>query len=130
MLPVVRVPKIKGVNIDVDGFPTLSGANLILHISVENPNAFPLAMQAATYSLALENKPFTSGQTGAQTIAAKSTGEITVSVHVDFGSVGSWAYSLITKGKAQYALDYEATYLIDQNPVKQKEQVKGALKFY
>jgi LEA14-like dessication related protein len=129
MLPVIRAPEVTGISMEVDKL-SLSGADLVLNINLKNPNAFPLDIQRFSYSLALDGNEFTSGNTGPQTVRAKHTGTMSIPVHIDFASAGSWAYSLITGGKADYSMNYEAAFMIKGHPVVQKERKEGSLDLY
>ena len=126
MLPVIRPPRILSVGLKVDNL-SLSGADLILSIKIDNPNSFPLSIQGMDYALQLEGKDFSSGQVGLQAVPKKSSGSIEAPLHLDFISMGSWAYSLLTKGKAVYALHYQAVYTINNHPVKHREEKQGTL---
>jgi LEA14-like dessication related protein len=128
MMPVVRPPKLAGVTARVSNL-SLFGADLVLGIKVQNPNSFPLAIAAVDYTLKLEGKDFSSGHVAGQSVPKKASGTINVPVHLDFVSAGSWAYALIIKGKADYALTYNAVYTIKDYPVKQNEEMQGSLKF-
>lgn len=128
VMPVVRPPKLAGVSLRVSSL-SFSGADLVIGIKVQNPNAFPLAVDAVDYALKLEGQDFSSGRIADQAVPKKGSGTISVPVHLDFVSAGSWAYSLITKGKADYALTYNAVYTIKGYPVKQNEEMQGSLNF-
>jgi LEA14-like dessication related protein len=126
-LPILRVPKIAGVNVRVKSL-SFTGADLKINIQLENPNTFPLAVQGVDYNMVLDGKPFAAGAIGAKNIASKSTGTLEVPLQLDFMSLGGWAYSLLSKKSAGYALDYDATYLIQDHPVSQKESKEGQVK--
>ncbi|HUT53453.1 MAG TPA: LEA type 2 family protein [bacterium] len=128
MMPVVRPPKLSGVTVNVSKL-SLFGADLVIGIKVQNPNSFPLAIAAMDYALKLEGQDFSSGHVADQAVPRKASGTIKVPLHLDFASAGSWAYSLIAKGKADYALTYNAVYTIKGYPVKHNEQTQGSLNF-
>lgn len=128
MMPVIRPPRIKDVRIERKKI-SLSGADLVIVIKLMNPNSFTLDINAINYSLALDNKNFSSGQVGSQSVRAKSSGSIRIPVSIDFAGAGSWAYSLLRKGSVPYSLNYNATYQLANHPVNQNEQVNGVIKF-
>jgi len=127
-LPVIRPPRIRSVRVEVDKL-SFSGAELVLSLNLHNPNSFPLSIQGADYSLSLDGRPFTSGSLGSGEVPPRSTGDLEVPVSLDFLSAGSWAYSLISGGSADYSLDYSGTYLIKGRPVSHSEQKSGSLSF-
>lgn len=127
-LPVVRPPKVKSVGINVKSL-NITGADLGIQLNMENPNAFPLQIEGFNYNLDLEGKDFASGLIDSGKIAPKSAGVLEVPLTLDFMSAGNWAYSLLTKKKASYNLDYNATYMIENHPVKQSENKSGKIDF-
>ena len=126
-LPVLRPPEIKDVKLDVDNL-SLTGADLLLSIKLFNPNAFALNVKDGNYALALDGKSFSSGNVGRMNVPAKSTGSVDTNMSLDFLSLGSWAYTLLSGGEADYSLDYAATYLVAGHPVKQEEKKQGTAK--
>lgn len=128
MLPVIRPPRVDSVDVHVDSL-SLAGAKLTLSLNLFNPNIFSLLIKEFEYNLVLENQKFSSGTLRDQKLPAKGPGALTIPITIDFMSAGNWAYSLISKGQAQYALTYQAVYLLDNRRITQKEEKKGVLEF-
>ena len=129
MMPIVRIPKINSIFIRDFKIEGLTRADVVIGMSIENPNAFPLVINKLNYNLSLEGDDFTSGKLEDQKIAPKSSGTIKIPVDVDLGAVGLSIFSMLKNGKGQYSMNYEATYLIDGYPVEQKEKKSGTLKY-
>lgn len=126
-LPVVRPPKIMSVDLDVKSL-SISKAKLDLDIKLYNPNNFDLDISGAGYALALDGKGFSRGRIEGRKVPAKSEGKIKVPLDLDILSLGTWAYSLLSGGSADYELSYDAKYKIKDWPVSQKEIKAGSLK--
>lgn len=127
-LPIIRAPRIKALKADVERV-SFSGADVVLIIKLENPNSFDLDIRGVDYAMDLEGKPFTSGRVEDARVAPKSTGSIEVPVSLDFGSLGSWAYSVVKGGSADYSLSYKGVYRIMGRDVKHDEEKQGSVKF-
>ncbi len=126
-LPVVRPPTIKGVSADVKKFD-LSGASMDMKVKLYNPNSFDLDINKLDYKVTLEGKDFTRSSGKGQSVSSKSEGELVVPMDMDFSGLTTWAAALVTKGKASYDLEYNATYKMFGWDVNQKETSKGNLK--
>jgi LEA14-like dessication related protein len=127
-VPVVRPPQVLGVSLKVKQL-SLTGAEVALVLQLMNPNGYPLEIKKLTYALALEGKPFASGEVAAQKVGPKLPGLIEVPLKIDFASGFAWAGALLASRHAAYALDYQAVYVIDKRPVEQKEYSQGAIDF-
>ncbi len=125
-LPVVRPPSIRSVDLDVKNL-SFTSARLDLKIKLHNPNNFDLDIAKAGYALALDGKGFSEGKIEAGSVQAKSDGTLKVPLSIDLMSLGSWAYSILTGGSADYELSYGAKYNIKDWPVKQDEVKSGTL---
>jgi LEA14-like dessication related protein len=126
-LPVIRPPSIRSVDLDVDSL-SFSSAELALKIGLMNPNNFDLNISKLGYTLILDGKDFSQGKVESARVSARSEGTISVPISLNLLSLGSWAYSLLRGGSADYELSYDADYIIRDWPVKQEETKTGTLR--
>ena len=109
-VPVVRPPRIRVGDLKIKKL-NLTGADLELHLQLDNPNPFGLALDRLDYQLAVSGKPWASGATDRPvTLDGKSAQTVTLPVSLDFVRMGRAAYRALTKKKP---LDYHLTGRLD-----------------
>ena len=129
MMPVVRPPKLISIGIEVGDY-SFSGVDLVVKLTLENPNGFPVDIRYINYALFLEDKPFSSGQVVGKPIPPHASETLGIPVSFQFGSAGSWLVAYITQGEANYLLQFDAAYTLIGDPVKQSEEWRGTAKFW
>lgn len=84
-----------------------------LGFDVDNPNPFPLPIQAVKYNVFLDNEKFAGGSTqGNFTIPARGQDDFVISVDLDFLNTAAHLSSLLRRGmpeKVNYELDGSLT---------------------
>jgi len=126
-IPVIRPPRISEVSLKIDQL-NLTGAALHLNLKIFNPNSFNLDIAGADYSLDLAGNSFSSGNIPSASVPAKSNGALSVPLSINFSGLAGSVYSLLTKGNADYSLNYNASYKIKNRTVIQTESKSGTLK--
>ena len=126
-LPVVRPPKISEVSLKVNKL-NLSGAQMNLNLKMFNPNSFKLDIVSGDYALFMQGSNFGNGSIAPSSIPAKTTGSITIPISLSFAGVAGAAYTLLTKGSADYQLDFSGQYKLADFPMTQKHSQSGTLK--
>jgi len=126
-LPVVRPPRINEVSLKVNKL-NLAGAQLNLNLKMFNPNGFKLDIVSGDYALFMQGSNFGNGSIAPSSIPAKTTGTITIPISLSFTGMAGAAYSLLTKGSADYQLSFDARYKLANLPMTQKHSQSGTLK--
>lgn len=104
-IPVPRLPEFSLVGLEQKSL-SLTGANLVVSLALDNPNAFDLLVNKLQYSLKLNGHSITSGSlTESIELAAAGKSQVDIPINLAFGfSSVSAFYDLLRKGGQ---LDYE-----------------------
>lgn len=106
-IPIPRMPKFKLAGVEQKRL-SLSGAELVLSVELDNPNTFDLLVNKLQYSVALNGQAVTTGGVGEQIkIAADGRSQVDIPVKLSFGISSALAfYDMLKKGgDANYELD-------------------------
>lgn len=103
-LPLPKVPRVSLSDVRVDRLG-LTGARMLVDLGVSNPNGFGLDLDALRYSFTVEGQDWVSGMVEESTrLDSNETSTLTVPVELDFASLGSGLYRMLTENRA---LDYQ-----------------------
>lgn len=109
-IPIPRMPKFKLAGVQQKRL-SLSGAELVLSVELDNPNAFDLLVNKLNYALALNGHAVTAGSLGEQIkIAAAGKSSVDIPVNLSFGISSALAFyeMLRAGGDINYALDLDS----------------------
>lgn len=109
-IPIPRMPKFKLAGVQQKRL-SLSGAELVLSVELDNPNAFDLLVNKLQYSLALNGHAVTTGGVGEQIkVAADGRSKVDIPVNLSFGVSSAFAfYEMLKKGgDINYELDLDS----------------------
>lgn len=111
-LPLPKRPDIALADFSLDRL-SLSGADMILKVAVDNPNDFALDLDKIDYALSVDGQRWVSGsKQGIGHIAKKGKGTIELPVTISFSELGMGVYRALTeKEPLNYSLtgDLNAT---------------------
>ena len=96
---VIPLPKIPSVKIQALSLQrlSLSGADLVLRVQMENPNAFAMALEGMQYQLFVDDQAWASGETGKRVpLAEKGNGLVEIPISLDLLRMGTSIRSLLT----------------------------------
>lgn len=104
-LPVPKRPSLKFQGMKVNNI-TMTTADLLVTIEVDNPNAFHLGLSKLNYQLNIDNQTWAKGvSTEAAAIPQKGKGIINIPVKLDLRKVGRAVYSaLANQNRLSYQL--------------------------
>lgn len=112
-LPVPKLPHVRIAGAHVSGLG-LTGANLQIQVAVDNPNAFPVAVDSLHYALTVSGKDVGSGNATPPKLPASGKASLTLPVHLSFTSAGRAIYDAIQSGR----LDLGLSGSLKAGPVK------------
>jgi LEA14-like dessication related protein len=102
--PLPKIPAIDIQGIQVEQMSPL-GAELVLGIAVDNPNAFSMILEGMQYQFEVNGLSWASGETGRRiNIAEKGDGLVQIPISLDFVTMGASIYALLTEERP---LDYQ-----------------------
>lgn len=108
-LPIPRPPSLslEGVRQQRLGF---NGADLVVSLRLDNPNAFDLQIEALDYALALNDQPVTQGKLPSKVaLAAGSQSRLDVPVSVSFSRSALALYEILQRGgQMNYRLELDS----------------------
>lgn len=108
-LPIPRPPSLslEGVRQQRLSF---NGADLVVSLLLNNPNAFDLQIEGLDYALALNNQPVTQGKLPSKVVmAAGSQSRLDVPVSVSFGRSALALYEILQRGgQMDYRLELDS----------------------
>jgi LEA14-like dessication related protein len=98
-IPLLKLPKISFNSVKLQSIG-LTGANLMLEVKFQNPNAFSMLIDQMKYNFQVNGKKWLSGKATQKTQTSQN-GEslIQIPVSLDFLQMGSSMYQLIAGGK-------------------------------
>jgi len=103
--PRLSLPRLSVAGLDV-GRIDAGGASLELTLELDNPNDFPLTVDALDYSLELAGSRVAQVEdAGRMTVARGGRGSWTVPVRIDFAQAGRAVAQALTGGSIDYRLD-------------------------
>jgi LEA14-like dessication related protein len=106
-LPIPKLPVIRMQNVDVAAI-SLTGADLVFTLGVENPNAFPIDINELACDIKLGGRIFAEGLARrVDPIGAKDETALEVALRVSFFDLGRSAYRLLSKPATGYELTGE-----------------------
>jgi LEA14-like dessication related protein len=97
------LPKLPTVNVERMELKRLglSGADLVLGIQVNNPNAFSVIMEGMQYWLNINGQPWASGETGTRVqITEKGENLLEIPILLNFLQIGQSAYQALAEGQS------------------------------
>ena len=106
-IPIPRVPSFKLAGVQQKRL-SLTGADLLISVELDNPNTFDLLVNKLQYSVALNGHSVTAGGLSEQVkVAAESNSKVDIPVKLSFGISSARAfYDMLSKGgKVNYQLD-------------------------
>lgn len=98
----VPLPKLPTVNVEKIELKRLglSGADLLLGVQVDNPNAFSMIMEGMQYRLNINDQPWASGETGTRVqITEKGQNLLEIPIFLNFLQIGQSAYQALAEGQ-------------------------------
>jgi len=106
-LPVPRRPSISLQGVGIDRM-SLSGAELVLRLAVDNPNTFGVTLERLDYSFAINGQRWAAGDYAESVrIGAEAQTVLALPVSVRFANMGASAYELL-QGNARVDYRFEA----------------------
>ncbi len=106
-LPVPQRPSISMQGARIDRM-SLSGAEIVLRLGVDNPNAFAVTLDQLDYNFAVNGQRWATGRYGESVrIAADARTVLALPLSVRFANIGTSAYELL-QGNAQVDYRLEA----------------------
>lgn len=109
-LPILQAPQLQVLSLEKQRLD-LTGAEVALHLAVENPNGFGLNLEDMDYRLTVNERDWAAGNLDAPTsIPENGQAEVTIPISLNFLQVGRTAYEVLTgKGESTYHLDGDLT---------------------
>jgi len=117
VLGVVQIPVSKTGDFPLPKLPTvsleklqmkrlsLSGADLVFGVRVDNPNAFAMTLEGMQYQLMVDGQPWASGETGQRiSLPQKRDDLLEIPITLDFIRMGQAVYQSLSEGRR---LDYQ-----------------------
>jgi len=105
--PVYEKPVVRVLGADVDNV-SLTSADLVFDVAVENPNRFAFVLDTVDYRLRVNGEPFLDGQSDLHAeIAARATAEVRLPVKLRFADVLRALHALEGEKRAGYDLEAE-----------------------
>jgi len=107
-LPMVKLPKFKSPSLKIVRLG-LTGANVALNLTVENPNAFSLLLNKLNYNFSVNGVDWAGGVTSKPVqIAEKGRGAISIPISLNFLQIGEGVMQLLSGG-GQATYNFSAT---------------------
>jgi LEA14-like dessication related protein len=104
--PLLKLPKITMEGIKLKKL-NLTGAELLLNLQLDNPNAFSATLNRLNYALSIGGQEVASGLTSqAIPVNQKASSQITIPVSLNFLQSGRTLYNILTSNKN---FDYKIT---------------------
>ncbi|MHB9028261.1 MAG: LEA/WHy family protein [Candidatus Latescibacterota bacterium] len=99
-LPLVQSPRVNVESVEIESIrPT--GADLILHVLLDNPNGFSLLMRRLTYDFLVSDRTWAAGTTREEVrIDSGSRSAIEIPMSINFLSVGQSVYRILIDSQA------------------------------
>jgi len=102
-LPVPKLPEIRITNIQLKNL-SLTAAEVIAQVEIDNPNAFDLGFSDFNYQLSVNQQSWGQGVVNkSSSIPAKSRGAVEIPVKLNLASMGRTAYQVLSN---RQSLDY------------------------
>jgi LEA14-like dessication related protein len=100
-----KEPRVRVLGAEVTDL-SLTSADLVFDIAVENPNRFAFVLDTVDYRLRVNGEPFLDGQNDLHAeIAARGTGEVRLPVKLRFADVLRVLHALEGEKRAGYELE-------------------------
>ena len=98
-LPLLKLPKVRLDTLKVARL-SLVGAELVLSVRLDNPNAFSMLLDHLQYQLDINGRSWLSGDSrDSVQVTEKGESIINIPVSINFLEIGSSAYQLLSGGK-------------------------------
>ncbi len=98
-LPLPKIPAMNIQSLSLQRL-SLSGADLVLRVQMENPNAFTMALEGMQYQLFVDDQAWASGETGNRiSLAERGNGLVEIPISLDLLRMGTSIRSLVTGSK-------------------------------
>jgi LEA14-like dessication related protein len=102
--PLPKLPALRIESLDLHQMSPL-GADLVLNLRLENPNAFSMILEGMQYQLKINDQPWASGETGNRiSISEKKDGLVEIPISLDFLTIGTSIHSLL---REETSLNYQ-----------------------
>lgn len=111
--PVPRLPRVRIDGASVSNV-TFSGARLEVKVALDNPNAFPLPLDALAYAVKLSGLEIGGGRVTNPSLPAGGARTLTLPLQVSFTSAGQAVYDAVRSGRVNLGL----TGSLNAGPVK------------
>ncbi len=99
-VPIIRVPRLEVSSLRLEHI-SLSGANLVLDLELENPNSFAVFIESLEYRFQVEDRDWASGlRQEAVRLPKRRPVTMEVPINLDFFAVGAAVYESIMSGEA------------------------------
>lgn len=132
-LPIPQLPRIRVAGLDLQSM-SLGGAEMSLHLVLENPNAFSLMLERFDYSLILNGHAVAEGQVARKGVwEAGSENEIVLPLRLSFAQTGLALYNALRRGgEMDYRLGFDSEVgsglpVLKSFPFQSEQQGKVAL---
>lgn len=97
--PLLKLPKISVDSLKLKGL-ALTGADLILRVQLDNPNAFSMLLEKLQYRFAVDGRNWISGYAEEPTqVAEKGRGFVDIPISLDLLQMGRSVYQLLSGDK-------------------------------
>lgn len=108
-LPVPRLPTIEVTSLRADRV-SLSGADAVLGLRINNPNRFGLVIDRFSYEFALDNRRVASGDSRQQVrLEEQGSGMVEIPLSVSFIDAGTSLYNAVVNNQpVNYGLSFES----------------------
>lgn len=111
-LPIPRLPRLALDNISV-GSVSFTGAEVIVRLRFENPNAFTMSFSDVHYDLNVDGSRWVSSTIREQIdVAAKSTSFVDIPVRLDLAQLGMSVYRMLT-GSQSFTYEVDGSGVVD-----------------
>lgn len=119
-LPMLKKPKVTLAGLDVSKM-SVSGAELLLKLGVENPNSFDLGLSGFNYSLGLNGNKVASGKSQQKTSwAAGQSKELAIPIQLSFLDGGMALYNMLRSNELDYSLSFDSVLDSSSLPIIKK----------
>ncbi len=112
-VPLLRLPKVKVADLQLNNL-SVSGANLVLQVEIDNPNKFDFLLQNIKYSLTIADQQWLNGaQEQDLQVASNGKGVLEFPIKLNFFEVGRSVFGMLT---GDSPLSYHLTGQLGINP--------------
>lgn len=123
-LPMLKIPKINLSGIQLKNL-SLSAINMVLNLTVKNPNGFALLLKNMSYKLLVSGHPWIeANRTGGISINSNGKQTISIPISLNLLQIGRSAFQLLNNsGKIHYQLKGDLNFGIEQALFKGAETI-------